>query len=98
LNDIGRVLENSGLALLALPYDWTATVTPVENWLGGHSQRGPHGGAAEPLLRRLLTVEGGSAGLELVTEVASVPWHVRLHDRSVMYYDSHLVVARRVAR
>jgi SAM-dependent methyltransferase len=99
LASIGRVLGDGASAILAMPYDWSAGATPVENWVGGHSQRGPHGGAAEPLLRMLLEGGAGSAsGLALVAEVPDVPWHVRMHERSVMQYSSHLVVARRKPR
>lgn len=93
---IGRALRADGRAILASPYDWSTTATPVENWIGGHSQRGPHKGAAEPLLRRLLNGESGfDIGLELLDEKSRQPWQLRLHDRSIMRYDSHLVVARR---
>jgi hypothetical protein len=41
---------------------------------------------------------GSASGLALTAEVADVPWHVRMHERSVMQYSSHLVVARRKPR
>ncbi len=47
LVSVGRVLRDGASAILAMPYDWSGATTPVENWVGGHSQRGPHGGAAE---------------------------------------------------
>lgn len=90
LRELGRVVRGGGTALVATPYDWSASATPVEGWLGGHSQRGPHGGAAEPILRALLAEDFAIEG-----EDASVPWRVRLHDRSAVEYDVHLVVARR---
>ncbi len=99
LTSIGRVLCDGASAILAMPYDWSGGTTPVENWVGGHSQRGPHGGAAEPLLRMLLEDGPGSASaLSLVADVPDVPWHVRMHERSIMQYSSHLVVARRKSR
>ena len=40
LVEIERVLVPSGKAVLASPYDWSPQATPLEAWLGGHSQRG----------------------------------------------------------
>ena len=94
LIEFGHALSPSGRAILTTPYDWSSAATPPEAWIGGHSQRGPHAGAAEPLLRRLLSEEeGGRLGLRLVAEEADLPWHVRLHDRALMQYRVHLVVA-----
>jgi len=91
LVEIARVLRPGGTALITTPYDWSPTATPVEQWLGGHSQRGAHRGASEPMLRRILD----EVGLTIVSEEPSVPWRLRLHDRSTMEYSVHVVVARR---
>jgi SAM-dependent methyltransferase len=91
LHELARVVQPGGTAILATPYDWSPNATPVEGWIGGHSQRGPHRGAAEPVLRALLAEEP----LELVAEEESVPWRVRLHERSSVEYAVHLVVARK---
>jgi SAM-dependent methyltransferase/uncharacterized protein YbaR (Trm112 family) len=99
LRSVARVLAPQGKAILTCPYDWSPAVTPLESWLGGHSQRGPHRGAAEPLLRGLLAAGGGGfeeLGLELVAEKAELDWPVRLHARSSMSYRVHLLVAQRV--
>ncbi|HYH10590.1 MAG TPA: methyltransferase domain-containing protein [Thermoanaerobaculia bacterium] len=90
MTELGRVLRPGARALITTPYDWAPTATPFENWLGGHSQRGPHHGAAEPLLRALL-----AESFEIETEDEHVPWRVRLHDRSSVDYDVHAIVARR---
>lgn len=96
LAELARVLAPDGRALLATPYDWSPGATPVEAWLGGHSQRGPHRGASEPVLRTL--VAGGHPasvpGLAIVAEEPALPWRVRLHDRSAVEYAVHLLVAR----
>lgn len=93
LLELGRVLSSEARAILTTPYDWSATNTPPEAWIGGHSQRGAHEGAAEPLLRRLLSGEDGEElGLRLVAEATDLPWHVRLHDRALMQYSVHLLV------
>jgi SAM-dependent methyltransferase/uncharacterized protein YbaR (Trm112 family) len=93
LVEIARVLRPGGTALIATPYDWSPAATPVEQWLGGHSQRGAHRGASEPVLRRMLD----EVGLTIVSEEPSVPWRLRLHDRSTMEYGVHVVAAKRAA-
>lgn len=90
LHELARV---AGTIVLATPYDWSTSATPVESWLGGHSQRGPHRGASEPVLHKLLA----DAGLTVVDEESHLPWRVRLHERSSVDYDVHLVVAKRTA-
>ena len=90
---IAGLLRPGGQAVLATPYDWSGSVTPVERWLGGHSQRGSHGGAGESVLRHLL----GDGGLALAAEDGDVLWQVRLHDRAIMRYSAHLVAATKGA-
>jgi SAM-dependent methyltransferase/uncharacterized protein YbaR (Trm112 family) len=92
---LGRALRPGGAAVIAAPYDWSLGATPLESWLGGHSQRAPHAGASEAALRNVLTGEHARrVGLELVAEREDVPWAVRMHARSVVSYSAHLVVAR----
>lgn len=88
LRELARVVH--GELLVATPYDWAPTATPVEGWLGGHSQRGTNRGASEPVLHALLR----ELGLEIVRDEPHVPWRVRLHERSSVDYDVHVVVAR----
>lgn len=98
IKEIGRILKPNGGALVSAPYDWNVNATPVEAWLGGHSQRSEDLGASEMMLRSLLC--GGThpyavQELELVSESESIPWTLRLHDRSFMKYLVHLVVLRK---
>jgi SAM-dependent methyltransferase len=99
LAGLAEVVRPGGQVLLATPYDWSTRATPVETWIGGHSQRAAHGGAAEPFLRALLT-EGAHpqavAGLRIRGEVAAWPWQTRLHDRSAVLYRTHLLALDRV--
>jgi SAM-dependent methyltransferase len=97
LASLARVLRGGGKLVLTCPYDWSAAATPLESWLGGHSQRSPTAGASEAVLRALLTPGAHPAslgGLELVAEQEHFPWHVRVHDRSTMLYRVHLIAAR----
>ena len=91
----GSVAPGGG-AVLASPYDWSPAATQPQGWIGGHSQRGPNGGAAEPAMRALLTRGAhplSANTLRIVGEI-DFPWHVRLHDRSAATYVSHLVAVR----
>lgn len=96
LTSLAAVLREDGPAIIASPYDWSASATAAEGWIGGHSQRGPDAGASEPLLRKLLT-PGQPQSLQRLRLVAedNCRWHVRMHDRSMVSYESHLVVARK---
>ena len=88
------LLRPGGRMLLATPFDWSTRATPPQAWIGGHSQRGPHDGDAEALLRSLLT-EGAHprsvAGMALLGEQAAYPWRTRLHARSTVDYTVHLM-------
>ena len=100
LLSIARVLREGGKTVLSAPYDWSAGATPLEGWLGGHSQRSPAEGSSEAVLRSLLTTggaAGGIDGLTLTGERDGLPWRVRLHDRATMDYLLHLVSAIRAA-
>ena len=94
LAGLASLVRHGGQMLLATPYDWSSRATPLETWIGGHSQRGPLGGAGEPFLRNLLT-EGAHPqavpGVRLTAEDTDWPWHTRLHDRSSVLYRAHLL-------
>jgi SAM-dependent methyltransferase/uncharacterized protein YbaR (Trm112 family) len=98
LAGLAEVLRGDGRLLLATPYDWSTRATPVETWIGGHSQRAAHRGAGEPFLRTLLT-QGehpqSVAGLRVLEEMAAWPWQTRLHERSSVNYRTHLLALAR---
>ena len=96
LGALARSLQPGGQALLACPYDWSAGATPVETWIGGHSQRGPEMGSSCLTLRNLLTPghkTNANVGLEISAEFDGMDWQVRIHERSHVHYKTHLVVA-----
>jgi SAM-dependent methyltransferase/uncharacterized protein YbaR (Trm112 family) len=98
LVEAARVLGPGAAAIITSPYDWSASATPIETWLGGHSQRSPSHGDGATVLRALLSQSGHPAAipnLGLESEIAEIPWHVRLHDRSTVGYGVHVVVARK---
>jgi SAM-dependent methyltransferase len=99
LVSIGHALKPAASALLATPYDWSPAATPLETWIGGHSQRGPDHGAAEPLLRKLLTAGAhpqSVGNLSLKGEIQNHPWLVRVHDRSQTLYRTHILALQAV--
>jgi len=96
LRAMGSLLRAGGATILSTPYDWSQGVTQIEGWIGGHSQRGAHGGSSEALLRALLTPGGHPQSIEdlcLIAEATNVPWQVRLHERSTVSYSLHLFAA-----
>ena len=97
LESLAAATRPGGDILLATPYDWATRATPLESWLGGHSQRAPHDGAGEAFLAALLNGDPSHAipGLSVAAELPSWPWHTRLHDRSAVLYRSHLLALRR---
>lgn len=100
LVEAARVLAPGAPAVICSPYDWSAAATPIEGWLGGHSQRGPTHGDSASVMRALLTPGAHPAavpGLRLAAEIDAIPWHVRVHDRSAVSYALHLVLARKEA-
>lgn len=102
LRSISNALAPNGVATLATPYDWTESVTPIEEWLGGHSQRGQSEGKSEPQLRRLMRNANQippetAIPLRIEREWLNVPWNVRIHERNSLNYSVHLLTARREA-
>lgn len=98
LQSLANALRPGAPGLLSCPYDWSSSVTPLESWLGGHSQRSEERGSSEPVLRMLLTPgahPGSLSEFEILHET-ELPWVLRWHDRSVVHYETQVVVVRRV--
>ncbi|MCP3940810.1 MAG: methyltransferase domain-containing protein [Desulfobacteraceae bacterium] len=98
LQEIERVLKSGAGAIISTPYDWSPNASPVERWLGGHSQRSEAKGKSEIVLRSLFA-KGGNPhaikNLELVFEKENLPWTVRVHHRSYMNYSVHVMGLRK---
>jgi SAM-dependent methyltransferase len=98
LKELARILAAGGRAIISSPYDWNPGATPVEAWLGGHSQRSETGGQSDVILHSLLAGGGHPQtieSLELLEEIPNLPWQLRLHDRSLMQYQVHLLTAQK---
>lgn len=89
--EAARVLAPGGGAVVTTPHDWSSNATEPARWMGGHSQRGPAAGAAEPVLAATLRAHG----LEPIAERDDLPWTLRLHSRAEMHYRLHLVACRK---
>lgn len=92
LAELTRVLAPGGGAVLASPYDWSPSATPVEQWVGGHSQRGADQGDPAARVRAWVDAE---PTLTVRADDDRVPWRVRLHDRCTVAYAVHRMVVQR---
>ena len=100
LKELVRILKPHNEAIISTPYDWTINATPLESWLGGHSQRSEKHGNCEAMLRSLLA-NGGHPNaleqLEFISEIRDIPWHLRLYGRGYMKYLVHMLLVRKKA-
>lgn len=97
LSELGRVLGDNCEAIIASPYDWQETVTPLPHWIGGHSPRSHSGGDSVTEMRRLLSEKSPEElgiRLRLVDEIDGVPWRVSMNERAAVTYQTHLIIAR----
>lgn len=97
LVSIRDILAGGGNALLATPYDWTPP-TPMQNWVGGHSQFGAEGGEPEPLVRQMLATGQNPRAiknLSLIGEIENHPWDLRVHNRYTASYSVHILACEK---
>jgi ubiquinone/menaquinone biosynthesis C-methylase UbiE len=97
LREMIRILQTGAKAAVSTPFDWSANVTPVEGWLGGHSQRAPHQGLGKFYISALLKSKPCAQELQQIEILCEedVPWCLRLHDRSIMQYLTHLMILKK---
>ena len=101
LIEVGRVLRSGARAVLTTPYDWSVNATPIQAWIGGHSQRSDNRGSGVREIHRLLSDEVPAevaSGLRIDAEIERVPWVVYVHERASMTYQVHVVIARATER
>lgn len=91
LVEAARILAPAAGALFTTPYDWSETATEKAGWMGGHSGRAPHRGAAEPVLTATLK----QAGFRITSEDENVAWLLQMHARSVMHYSLHMIACQK---
>jgi SAM-dependent methyltransferase len=93
LRSAAGLLRPRARLLLGTPFDWAARATPIESWIGGHSQRTDDAGAAVPRLHGLL---GGDIPLRHLAEDTNWPWELRLHERASVHYRSYLLALEKM--
>lgn len=94
LLSITQRLKQGGKVIITTPYDWS-NATAIASWIGGHSQRSKYKGFSELILRDLIENNNHPMhidNLKIISEIHEVPWNVRLHDRSTVNYQVHMVV------
>ena len=89
---MATLLRPGARLLLGTPFDWAARATPVEAWIGGHSQRTDDEGAAIPRLLRLMNDD---LRLKAVADDTGWPWELRLHERATVNYRSYLLAVEK---
>jgi len=96
LISIARVMQFGGSILLSCPYDWSPSATPVEAWIGGHSQRSVNQGRSEAHFEQVLSTIGNLLNCNLtVQQQTNSNWRVRLHERCSVDYNCHLLSIRK---
>ncbi len=98
LLSIRNILHNGGSAVLATPYDWLPRV-PVNNWIGGHSQRAADQGASDQILKKMLSDFHHPQAIEhltLVGDIENHPWNFREHSRRTTCYHNHILACKKI--
>jgi SAM-dependent methyltransferase/uncharacterized protein YbaR (Trm112 family) len=96
LAEMVRTQKSTGGFKLVCPYDWSPQASEFDKWIGGHSQMGSLAGSSEDTLRWILSPEGPDSrlhGARITEEVPSLPWRIRVHSRSMMHYEVHMLAA-----
>lgn len=98
LKELARVHNRLGYISLATPFDWSPNATPYENWIGGHGSMHPLQGEPIEKMRWLFSNQSPFPELkdfEIIQDQDDIPWRIRLHNRSLMQYNLHLLSVRR---
>ncbi|MFT6145630.1 MAG: SAM-dependent methyltransferase [Myxococcota bacterium] len=98
LEAIRDVLTLDGHAILATPFDWSPSATPMDEWIGGHAQLSALDGRAELAFDAIVGDHPYAIeGLKSVGTPADTDWWVRLHDRSTAAYIVRVATLQRQA-
>ena len=95
LKEMSRVQKAGGKIGVVCPYDWSPNATEYTSWMGGRNQMQPLSGSSDEIIRWVLSEQGPLAELQntkILYEQKDLPWAIRIHDRSVMHYKTHLLV------
>jgi len=97
LQNLHYVLKPEAESIIASPFDWSTTATPLEAWIGGHSQRSENKGSSELALKNILSSDKASkfyTGLALKKEITKEPWNIRIHDRHTATYKTDIFISK----
>ena len=98
LQELSRVHSHLGYISIVTPFDWSPNATEYANWIGGHSPMFPLKGDPVELLKWYFSSESPFQDLqnfEIIRAQDNIPWRIRIHDRSTMHYNLHLISVRR---
>ncbi|MBU1558168.1 methyltransferase domain-containing protein [Patescibacteria group bacterium] len=98
LISIRNIVNQNGKIIITTPYDW-GNATAIPSWIGGHSQRSEYKGLSELILKDLVENKNHPmylSNLKIISEIDDISWNVRLHDRSTINYQLHMMVLEKV--
>ena len=98
LKELARSHNHLGYISIATPFDWSPNATDYDNWIGGHSPMFPLKGDPVEMLKWYFSPETPLTELqefEIIRSQDKIPWRIRIHERSTMHYNLHLLSVRR---
>jgi uncharacterized protein YbaR (Trm112 family)/ubiquinone/menaquinone biosynthesis C-methylase UbiE len=98
LQELARIHNHLGYISIATPFDWSPNATPYDNWIGGQGPMYPLNGDSVQNLKWYFSNLGPLPELhnfEIIQEQDNIPWRIRIHNRSTMHYNLHLMSVRR---
>ena len=82
------IVSDASLAVVSVPYDWGDAATPA----GGSSDEPGPSLAAEADAEAALRQHIARLGWRILHEAPHHPWHLRIHRRSTVHYDNHVLL------
>ncbi|MBS7697293.1 MULTISPECIES: methyltransferase domain-containing protein [unclassified Chelatococcus] len=90
LRSMCEMMTEDGLAVLSIPYDWGEAATPMSKWIGGRMENDASAHDPESVLHKYIT----DMGCCILKDIKRQPWRLRIHRRSTVCYDSHVLLVR----